>query len=96
MPMYGIGKRNFNYRSGCRSIGAYRSMMAGHKNETHMKNDKVILAVIPGVVIALAALALSFRSPVGLDVLIGYGSVLALLGVAALEYRINWKRVFGR
>lgn len=60
-----------------------------------MKNNKLILAVIPGV-IALAALVLSVRSSVSADSFAGYASVIALLGVAALEYRINWKRVFGR
>lgn len=61
-----------------------------------MNNSKLLLAVIPGAAIALAALVLFFRSPVGVDTLVGYGSVFALLGVAALEYRISRKRVFGR
>ncbi len=60
-----------------------------------MKNNKLLLAAIPGV-IAVAALVLFFRSPIAVENLIGYGSVLALLGVMALEYRIDWKRVFGR
>jgi ABC-type Fe3+ transport system permease subunit len=60
-----------------------------------MKNKIIILAAIPGV-IAAVALVLSFRSPVSADSIIGYVSVLALVGMAALEYRINWKRLFGR
>lgn len=60
-----------------------------------MKNNKLLLAVIPGV-IALAAIVLSLRSPVSADSLVGYGSVFALLGLAALDYRVSWKRVFGR
>jgi hypothetical protein len=60
-----------------------------------MKNNKLVLAAIPGV-IAVAALVLSLRSPVNVDALVGYSSVLMLLGVAALEYRLSWKRVFGR
>jgi hypothetical protein len=60
-----------------------------------MKNNTIITAVIPGV-IALAALVLSFRSSVSADSLVGFASVLALIGIVALEYRINWKRVFGR
>jgi len=60
-----------------------------------MKNNKMILAAIPSV-IALAALLLSFRSPVAVENLIGYGSVFALLAVMAVEYRIDWKRVFSR
>lgn len=58
-----------------------------------MKN-KLILAVIPGVIVP-AALLLSFRS-ITAEVILGYLSVLTLLGVAALEYRLNWKGLFGR
>lgn len=61
-----------------------------------MKNNKIIIAATLGVIVAIAALALSFRSPVTADSLVGYGCVLALVGVSALEYRINWKRVLGR
>ena len=57
---------------------------------------KTIVIAVPVSVIAVAALLLSFRSPVTAESLIGYVSVLALLGVAALEYRISWKRLFGR
>jgi len=60
-----------------------------------MKNNKVILAAIPSL-IAAAALVLSFRSQVDADSLVGYGAVMALIGLAALEYRINWKRIFSR
>jgi hypothetical protein len=59
-----------------------------------MKTNK-LLAVIPGA-IALAALVLFFRSSVNADTALGFVSVLALLGIAALEYRISWKGVFGR
>ncbi len=62
----------------------------------NMKINKLYLAVIPGAIVAFSALALSFRSPVTVDMLFGYGSVIALLGVAALEYRITRRRVFGR
>jgi len=60
-----------------------------------MKNS-ILLAVSLGATIAAAALALSFRSSVTADSFVGYASILALLGLAALEYRINWKRLFGR
>jgi hypothetical protein len=60
-----------------------------------MKNN-IILAVTLGVSIAAAALLLSVRSSVTADSVVGYASVLALLGMAALEYRINWRRLFGR
>lgn len=60
-----------------------------------MKNNQVIPVVTLGLV-AATALVLSFRSHVGVDSIVGYASVLALLGVAALEYRISWKWLLGR
>jgi hypothetical protein len=60
-----------------------------------MNKNTAILAVIPGV-IAVAALLLSLRSQVDADTLVGFGSVIALAGVAAVEYRINLKRIFSR
>lgn len=59
-----------------------------------MKNNKLVLAALP--VIAIAAILLSIRSPIGAETLVGYASVLALIAVMTLEYRINWRRVFGR
>ena len=58
-------------------------------------NKNIILAVLSSV-IAVAALLLSTRSPVNAEAVIGYGAVLALLGMAALEYRLSWKRLIGR
>jgi len=60
-----------------------------------MKSNILLVAVLLGV-LAATALLLSFRSLVTADSVVGYFSVLALLGVAGLEYRINWKRLFGR
>ncbi len=57
---------------------------------------KKILVAVPVSLIAVAAVVLSFRAPVNAESLIGYASVLGLLGVASLEYRISWKRLFGR
>ena len=59
-----------------------------------MKN-LIILAVTLGVIVP-AALLLSFRSLATTESIVGYFSILALLGVAALEYGVNWKRLFGR
>ena len=59
-------------------------------------NTKVtVLAATLGA-LAVAALVLSFRSSIDADSVIGFGSVFALIGMAALEYRIDWKRLFGR
>ena len=57
---------------------------------------KNILLAVPVSVIAVAALLLSVRSSVTAESLIGYASVFALLCMATLEYRINWRRPFGR
>lgn len=58
--------------------------------------NKNILLAVPVSLIAVAALVLSVRSSVTAESLIGFASVFALLSVAALEYRISWKRLFSR
>lgn len=60
-----------------------------------MKTTSIVLAATLGA-LALAAIVLSFRTQVDADSVIGYGSVLALIAMAALEYRIDWKRLLGR
>jgi hypothetical protein len=55
-----------------------------------------ILVAVPVSAIAVAALVLSARTSVNAESLIGYASVFALLSMAALEYRISWRRLFGR
>lgn len=59
-----------------------------------MKSNLIVIAATLGVL--AAAVVLSFRSSVDADSLIGYLSVLALVGMAALEYRISWKRLWNR
>ena len=62
-----------------------------------MKTNTMIIAGALGLIAAAAiALVLSFRAPVGLDTVIGYLAVLSMVGVSALDYRINWKRILGR
>ena len=58
--------------------------------------NKNILVAVPVSLIAVAALLLSVRSSITAESLIGFASVFILLGVASLEYRISWKRLFGR
>ena len=58
--------------------------------------NKNILVAVPVSLIAVAAIVLSFRSSVSAESVIGFGSVAVVLAVAALEYRISWKRLFGR
>lgn len=58
--------------------------------------NKTILTAVPLSLTAVAALVLSLSLPLTAESVIGYGSVVALLAVFALEYRITWKRLFGR
>jgi hypothetical protein len=58
--------------------------------------NKNLIIAVPVSLIAVAALLLSFRSSINAESLLGFASVFALLGVAALEYRISWKRLFSR
>ena len=60
-----------------------------------MKNNITTQAAILGT-IAAAILVLSVRSQVSVDSIVGFGSIIALLGVAVMEYRITWKEIFGR
>ncbi len=57
--------------------------------------NKNILVAVPVGLIAVAAILLS-RSSVSAESVVGYCSVLGVLLVASLEYRISWKRLFGR
>jgi uncharacterized membrane protein len=90
-----IGTRDFNYRfymlSSCRRL----DYLTDTKSNPHMKTNILILAALSSL-IAVAALLLSFRSPITAEAAVGYASVLAMFGMAALEYRINWKRLFSR
>ena len=58
-------------------------------------NKNILIAVLLSL-IAVAALLLSVRLHPTAESMIGFAAVLALLGVAALEYRLSWKRLFGR
>jgi len=60
-----------------------------------MKTNIIVSVATLGAVVA-AAIALSFRASPDADSVIGYLSVFALLGMAALEYRVSWKRLFRR
>jgi len=59
-----------------------------------MKNIINTTAVLPGL-IAATLLLLSFVTVSNVEFVVGFGAVLALLGIATLEYRINWKRLLG-
>jgi len=55
----------------------------------------ILLAATPAI-IAIAALLLSFRSITADNLFAGFFCVVGLGAVAALDYRLNWKRLFGR
>lgn len=57
---------------------------------------KLILIAVPSGLLAVAALLLSEASPVKTEHVFGYGSVLALLAVAALDYGFTGRRSLGR
>jgi hypothetical protein len=62
------------------------------------KRNILRTTVIPGL-IALAVFLLSIVIPFNAaraDYLVGFGAVLALVGIAGLEYRISLKRLLGR
>ena len=56
-----------------------------------MKNDIITLAAVLGTLVAGAALLLSSQTPASVETIVGYGSVITLLAVAVLDYRMSWK-----
>ena len=60
-----------------------------------MKNNIITQAGLLGLS-AAAVFVLSVRSHVGVDSIVGFGSIVMLLAVAAMEYGITWKRALGR
>jgi hypothetical protein len=59
-----------------------------------MKNT-LISAVTPAI-LAIAAIVLSFRYLSASALFAGYFCVAGVVAVAAVEYRLNWKRFFSR
>jgi hypothetical protein len=61
-----------------------------------MKNEISTLSITLGIT-AIAVYLLSRSHPtISADALAGFGVVLMLLAMAALEYRISWKSLTGR
>ncbi len=60
-----------------------------------MKNTKLTVATTLGV-IALVAIVLFLRASVNVETLVAYVSVLSLVALAALDYRVRWTRVLSR
>jgi hypothetical protein len=58
-----------------------------------MKKETLLLAASVAGIVAAAAVVLSPRVTVGPDRLAGLVTILMLVGIAAVEYRIDWKRL---
>ena len=61
-----------------------------------MKTERLPYALITGTLAVVAGLLAVVRSSLQVDSLVGYGVILMLVATAAVEYRINWKRLLGR
>lgn len=88
-----IGSRDFNYWFRGRILLNRRSDASA---EIQINMKKNIIVAVPFALVAIAALVLSVRYLNHVDTLIGATGVLVLLGIASLEYRVSWKRLFGR
>ncbi|MSU51799.1 MAG: hypothetical protein EXS41_00135 [Opitutaceae bacterium] len=61
-----------------------------------MKTELLTYAFILGILATLAGLFAVVISSLPFDSAFGYGVVLTLASTAAVDYRISWKRLFGR
>jgi hypothetical protein len=61
-----------------------------------MKNELTTLAVTLGLTGAAVFLLSRAHPAINADSLVGFGVVLMLLAMAAAEYRLSWKKLFGR
>jgi hypothetical protein len=59
------------------------------------KENLLKSVIIPGAIALIASLLL-VRIPFNADRLVGFGTVMVLAGIAGLEYRINFRRLFSR
>jgi hypothetical protein len=55
----------------------------------------LVSAATPAI-LAIAAIVLSFRYMSASALFAGYFCVAGIAAIAAVEYRLNWKRFFGR
>ncbi len=60
-----------------------------------MNTKRITFALIAVAVAAIAVAVANVRPVVGADSVIGYGAVIAMLALAALDYRFAARRVFG-
>jgi hypothetical protein len=60
-----------------------------------MKTERITYVLIASMLANIVWLVVSFRSTVSFDAMIASLAVLALLAVAAIDYRVDFKRLFG-
>jgi len=92
-----IGSNYFNYRKKSRIVlSADPSWVGNLKKDTTMKHELTTLAVTLGLTGAATYLLFRANPAINADSLVGFGVILMLLAMAAVEYRITWKKLFGR
>ncbi|HEY0947119.1 MAG TPA: hypothetical protein VGD81_17685 [Opitutaceae bacterium] len=57
-----------------------------------MKTERLTFALIGGGVVAAAWALSNVRSEVSFDAILGYGTVLAIVALGAIDYRFRAKR----
>ena len=61
-----------------------------------MKTERLPYALVAGILAVVAGLLAVVRSSLQVESLVGYGVIVMLVATAVVDYRINWKRIFGR
>lgn len=61
-----------------------------------MKTYRSTLALVVASLLAVAALVVGASALVGLDVVVGFTAALAVLAIAASDYRLGGLKVLGR
>lgn len=59
-----------------------------------MKTNEILFAASIGLVAALAWMAVRLSELVPIEWIIGFGSIGAIFGLAAMDYRIRAKKLF--
>ncbi len=60
-----------------------------------MNTKRITFALITVAALAAVVAVAANRPAVGVDGLIGYGAVIALIAMAVADYRLDLRRVFG-
>ena len=60
-----------------------------------MNTKRITFALAVVGLVAAAAVIVTLRPAVGIDVVVGYGAVIALILLVATEYRLDLRRVLG-